>query len=258
MGLLEARPAGVARCTSHGGEYKILFWREGVPPVLPPASEAPSTGVACINHKNLPALFLCRRCDAAMCDLCSFPQPDGTRLCPSCAIAAASEPASLSHGGISAVALAVQGRTCPQHPGVAAVQICHICAAPMCSTCDFLLPGDLHICPACATKPQTSLSPKRKKMLITSFLLAAWCTVVMGAVFSGMFRNMIKTREDQAALGYLIFIILLVPAIVGVSLGVASMDRRQSNSIATWIATAWNGVILGGYVILILIGLMRG
>jgi len=256
MGLLEARPAGVARCLTHGGEYKILFWREGAPPVLPAASAAPATGVACVNHKNLPAVFLCRRCEAAVCDLCSFPQSDGSRLCPSCAIMTASEP--VFQGGTSAVTLAVEGRTCPQHPGVAAVQICHICAAPMCGTCDFLLPGNLHVCPTCATKPQTSLSPKRKKLLIASFLLAAWCTVVLGALLSGMFRSAIKTKEDQEVLGFLLFLILLAPSIVGVSLAVASKERRLPNSIAMWVATAWNGVILGGFILLMIIGMMKG
>ena len=255
MGTLEAGPAGVARCTVHGGEYKILFWREDAPPVLPPVLAAPAAGAgSCVNHSNLPAIFLCRRCGAAICELCAFPQDDGSRLCPACATVLSPEPAS--RRGISAVALAVQDRKCPQHPNVAAVQVCQICGTPMCATCDFLLPGNMHVCPTCATKPHTSLSPKRKRMLIGSFALAGWCTLVMAALMGGLFRSMAESKADEEAFGLLLTFILLIPSIVGTALGVGSMDRRLSNTFAMWIATIWNGIILGGFILLMIVGMM--
>lgn len=255
LGALEAREDGSARCTVHGGEYKILFWREGqpAPPVIPAA--APNSA-QCANHPNLPAIFLCRRCGAAICELCGFPQTDGSRLCPACATVHSAAPAFRS--GVSAVALAVQNRNCPQHPNVAAVQICQICGAPMCATCDFLLPGNFHVCPKCATTPQTSLSPKRKRLLIGSFAMAGWCTLVMAALLSGAFRNMVTDKASEEAFGLLISFILFIPSIIGTALGVSSMDRRLSNTMAMWIATIWNGLILGGFILLMIIGIMKG
>ena len=128
----------------------------------------------------------------------------------------------------------------------------------MCATCDFLLPGNVHLCPGCATKPQTVLSSKRKKMLIASFVLAMWCTLVMAAIVSGAFREMGRYAGSRAVLGWLLTLILLIPAITGTSLGVSSMDRRLTNTIAMWIATIWNGLILGAFILLMIIGMMKG
>jgi len=128
----------------------------------------------------------------------------------------------------------------------------------MCDTCKFELPGGIQICPSCATTPRTTLSPKRKKMLIGSYALAAWCTLVMGALFAGVFQAMGKDKAAEQALGILLMFILLGPAIVGVALGVGVMDRRLPNTMAMWIATVWNGLILGGFILLMIVGILSG
>jgi hypothetical protein len=253
MGALEMRPAGMARCATHGGEYKILFCREDSPSLRPPVQTAPADGSSCVNHPNLPALFLCGRCNSAICDICSFEQADGSRLCPVCATERAAEPVS---NEVVSVNPSAQNQQCRQHPNVAAVQICRLCGDPMCATCDFLLPGNLHVCPSCATKPQTALSPKRKGMLIASFALAVWGTLVMAALMTGVFRGMGRDPEGQQALGLLLILIWVIPAIIGTSLGVGAMDRRLSNRMAMWIAAIWNGLILGIFIVLTIIGLM--
>ena len=254
MGALEADSAGMARCATHGGEYKILFWREEVitpPPVL----TAPLNNVACVNHSNVPARFVCGGCEAAICDLCSFPQTDGSRRCAACA---SERPAEVvSPGVISPISLPVQNQQCVQHPNVAAVQICRICGGAMCATCDFLLPGNVHVCPTCATRPNTPLSPKRKKMLIGSFALAAWCTLVMAGLMGGMFRGLGRDPQSQQASGSLLLLILLIPSIVGTALGFSLMDRRLPKTMAMWIAAIWNGLILGGFILLMIIGMIR-
>jgi hypothetical protein len=203
----------------------------------------------------VPAVSVCPGCNAAICDLCAFPQDDGSRLCPACATVQAAEPGV--RGGPALEAPAVQDRKCKQHPGVTAVQICHICKEPMCATCDFLLPGNFHVCPTCATAPQAPLSPKRKKMLIGSFALAGWCTLFMAVLLGGGFRSMARDKESQQALGLLVMALLLAPAIAGVALGVNSKGRSSSGSFAPWIAIAWNGMILGGYILLMIIGMVR-
>ncbi len=95
-------------------------------------------------------------------------------------------------------------------------------------------------------------------MLIGSFVLAVWCTLVMGALMGGLFQNMVTDKASENAFGYLITLILLIPSIIGLALGCSSMDRRLPNTIAMWIATVWNGLILAGFLLLMVIGLMKG
>ena len=128
----------------------------------------------------------------------------------------------------------------------------------MCDTCKFELPGGIHICPSCATTTRTTINPKRKKMLIGSFALAVWCTLVMGAMMAGAFRSMVTDKVSEQAFGLLLMFILVIPSIIGLALGVSSMDRRLPNTIAMWIATVWNGLILGGFILLMIIGILKG
>lgn len=255
MGTLELLEGDTARCTVHGGEYQVLFHR--CPP--PPAGNVPPVLVAvpgmCANHPNLRAGYACRRCGTAICQICSFPQDDGTWLCPKCVTMRSNSLETPSLGGVSAVTLAVQDRKCHLHPKVAAVQICQLCGVAMCATCDFALPGNLHLCPKCATTQRTGISSKRKAYLIGSFALAAWCTLVMAALLGGFFRSLAGNKQDEAALGVLLMLLLLIPSIIGTALGVSSMDRRLPNSIAMWVAVVWNGMILGGFLLLMIIGL---
>lgn len=147
---------------------------------------------------------------------------------------------------------------CVQHPHIHATGQCKSCGAFMCNTCAFELPGGIKICPTCATSPKTTISPKRKKALVSSFVLAIWCTAVMGALMGGLFRPMITDEASQQALGMLLIFILLVPSIIGTALGVSSMERRMNNTMAMWIATIWNGLILVGFILLMIIGIMKG
>ena len=126
----------------------------------------------------------------------------------------------------------------------------------MCQTCSFDLPGGIKICPTCATAAP-KLSPKRKRLLIASYVLAVWCTIVMMALLGGMFRGLVRDKEDQELLGLIFIFLLLVPSITGFALGLSSRDKRLSNSIAMWIAIVWNGVILGGLILLEIVGLMK-
>ncbi len=145
---------------------------------------------------------------------------------------------------------------CVQHTHLQATGQCQSCGAFMCDTCVFDLPGGIKICPACAAAPKPALSPKRKKYLVSSFVLAGWCTLVLGALMSGAFKSVVTDKESEQALGVLLMFILLVPSIVGLALGLSSMERRMGNTLAMWIATVWNGIILGGFLLLIIIGLL--
>ena len=167
LGALEVRD-GEARCTVHGGHYKILFWREVsavVSPTISPAAAAVAAAAVvsrrvtnCVNHDNLPAMYSCRRCQVAICDLCALPQENGSRLCPACAGRRAPQP--VVRGGNPGVKPGEQTRNCRQHPGVVATRICQLCGVPMCDVCDTLMPGNIHVCAACAPAGESGAGGK--------------------------------------------------------------------------------------------------
>jgi hypothetical protein len=94
--------ANTAYCTVHGGKYRILFSR-----VIAVASETPHPettsspdnvthqelitlappGVMCGWHPTVTATQRCHMCGAVMCNVCDFPLPNGTHLCPVCVTA---------------------------------------------------------------------------------------------------------------------------------------------------------------------------
>jgi hypothetical protein len=146
---------------------------------------------------------------------------------------------------------------CIQHPHIQAVARCKLCGLHMCPTCDFSLPGNVHLCPACASAPQTALSPKRKRSLILSLALALWSSVGMACLLAGIFARAARTRQDQQALGLVLILFVLAPATIGLTLGLTTKDRRLPNSPAIWIAIIWNGLIVGAFLLLSLIGIAK-
>jgi hypothetical protein len=266
MGTLVTLDGQAAVCTTHNGKFQILFshWK---PPPPPPPDSAPAVeyrlapGAVCIQHPHVTAAFACRDCGAAVCNVCAFTESDGSAFCPSCtgrrvslgrfAGAAATMAPSLL---VATATRLPDGVRCVQHPNVTATAQCRSCGAFMCVTCDFELPGGLHVCPACAAAPKTTLSPKRKGLLIGSFALAVWSTLGMAVLLSGALADMIKTKEGEAALGVALSLLLLIPSIIGLALGFSAMDRRLVNGPAIWIAVVWNGMILAAFLLLSVIG----
>jgi hypothetical protein len=252
---LESADGQTARCTTHGGEYQILFARQ---PFAAPAMAAMppvilGEGAVCVQHPSVPALLTCDNCEAPMCATCDFPQATGLHLCPNCATAQAYAPPVMT----TAAQAIPEGVHCPQHPNSRAVAKCKVCGGFMCNTCTFDLPGGIKLCPTCATATP-KIRPKRKKLLIASYVLAVWCTIMMAGLFGGMFRGFANDEESRKLFGLVLMLLLPLPSLVGVALAVSSMERRVPNTIAMWIATAWNGIILAGFVLLIIVGIAKG
>ncbi len=128
----------------------------------------------------------------------------------------------------------------------------------MCSTCDFALPGGAHICPTCAAAPKTNLSPRRKKFMIWSYILAGWCTVGMAILFSGALAGMASSKSDQEALGGALMIFVVLPSIIGTCLGFSARNKHLPTPISVWIATIWNVIILACFGLLMVIGMAKG
>ena len=208
MGALALDASGMARCTIHGGTYRVLFQRSPMPV---------QAGVA------------------------------------------ATDPASLAQSSAAGsdgppLLSMITDRRCVQHPHLAATGQCRSCGAYMCATCDFALPGDIHLCPSCATKPQTEISDKRKNHRAWSYGLATFATLGVVLLFAGAFASEGKAAQD--AMGALLSLIILIPSIIGLSLGLGSIDRRLVNPPSLWVATIWNGLIVALFLLLCAVGLM--
>lgn len=127
----------------------------------------------------------------------------------------------------------------------------------MCATCDFALPGEIHLCPACATKPVTKLSAKRRTAMIWSYVCAAGATIgfVVTMIAAVNLARQHKQVEQQT-LGVAMMLVVFVPAAVGIGVGLGAIDRRLVNPLSLKIATVWNGLILGAFLLLSIVGAM--
>jgi hypothetical protein len=268
MGPLATTDGQTARCTIHGGEFQIMFSREPVRPDVPvvsaigaaPATETSSAAAGdaypvCKRHRDMPVHFFCAGCGSPLCEICAFPNPQGGKWCPDCAVAAKRNPAG-STGTPQAPPVAA-GVMCSFHPAVQAVQRCTVCHTPVCATCDFAFQGGVHVCPTCASKPQSTIGPKRKKSLIISYVLAVWCTFGLAILFSGLLRHYVRTPSEVQALGGLLMLFVFVPSMVGTGLAVSTLDRHLGNPPPIWISVIWNALILASLVLLTIIGSMK-
>lgn len=231
---------GSARCpTTHGAKYRVLFKRTArAGTVASPVAGAAAGGVppAAVSAAGTPAPT------AGMAPPPPFPP------------GVMGDAAILSTPPPSVAPPSYPGMHCVQHPKVAATAQCKSCGAYMCNTCDFLLPGGTHLCPACATRPETELNPKRKKALIGSSILGVWCTVWMALIFSGAFAG---STMNVNLLGWIFILMVMIPSICGLSWGYGAIDRRRSNPPLLWVATIWNAVILVGFLLLCVVGSFR-
>lgn len=267
MGPLATTDGKTARCTLHGGSYRILFWRaapakrpQPMPGTIPVAAPlplnaspyaSPSPDVrACPRHPGIYAPHTCAGCMSPICETCSFVQPDGRRLCPDCAAPAAiTLPRDLRN---------LQGVMCSRHPDVQAVVRCHACSKPVCATCDFLLPGQIHVCPDCVTRTDHRMSSKRKMMLGWSFGLAIFATLGIVLLFSGAVAGLAEGPAGEEMFGVLLSLVTFFPSIIGTALAFSTLDRRLSNPGVIWVAIVWNSLLLGTFILLSIIGTLMG
>lgn len=217
--LVIAEDEQTARCTVHGGNYRVLFRRR-----LNLTSPASPSAVAMNPNAATPLAT-------------SFAEGTGF-------VTASATPPPLVDR--------YPGMHCVQHPAVPATARCDSCGAYMCVTCDFALPGALHVCPTCAVSSQTKLSARRKRSLFWSFAMAGWCTLGMIMFFVSAAGGV--TKEKEAVLGVLFTIGILIPSIVGFAVGFGAIDRRLKNPPVLWVPLIWNGVILGILVLLMIVG----
>jgi len=202
----------------------------------------------CPNHPGVEAEFKCDKCGALLCKECVSAQSDGNSICLECKKKIAKIRKSRKGPSIP------EGTMCLIHPGVLAENICQICQAPMCKTCDFSFPNDIHVCPKCVNKPY-SLSPAQKKSLVWSYIMAAIGTV---GYFSNIYLFLNLSIIVSAQLHGIIFLIsTLAPSIAGYSLGINARPRNRKKTTSIWGALIWNCILIVLFYVLIMIALLR-
>lgn len=225
QGTLVLADSQVARCPTHGGEFKVLFRRESTP--VPVAQPMPVVVPPPLPVAAAPTPEVADQTVAT---------PEPPKILPARFV----------------------GMRCVQHPAVQATEQCQACGAYMCATCDFALASGIHLCPTCATKPQTTLSKKRRNSMIWSYVCALGGSVAFVLTMASSVRAQINhSAVDTQIIGLAFTFFVFIPGVVGLGLGFGSIDRRYRNPISLWGATIWNGLLVGIFLLLAILGTMR-
>jgi hypothetical protein len=169
--------------------------------------------------------------------------------------AGVAQPAAEPAANLTVYPRGIQAR-CAQHPDVQAVVRCRVCQAGVCATCDFLLPGGVHVCPACLEQePSEEISPARRNRAIGAIVVAFVTTMIFAMLLTGTLHVVMGRGEttDMIA-GSLI----LWPAVAGLVLSLTAFDRRLRNSALIWTAVVWNSLHVALFLLLMVIGLAKG
>ncbi|MHB9133172.1 MAG: hypothetical protein ACYDBB_19050 [Armatimonadota bacterium] len=156
--------------------------------------------------------------------------------------------------------LAPPGLMCMWHPTVTATQCCQGCGALICSVCDFPTPQGGHVCPVCITKPASALADSRKKyqsLLIWGYVLPGFVTIML-VVLVVLAVVMGDNGSALEVIGTLMGLSVPIPALIGIGLSVAALDKHSPYHGAAWGALIWNGILLSIFVLLVIIGSVSG
>jgi hypothetical protein len=253
-------PGASGYCVYHPEiEAAILCQSCGNPICLNCEFQLPNGNLICPDCANAPPMIAA----SAPPIYAPAPQPEPAYAAPPPPAAAAYPPAPISPLRMAPSYYApppprappqiatLKGLNCLQHPEIGAVQICQVCAAPMCATCEFVLPGDAHVCPRCVLAPPQRMSGGRKTMLMFSYGLAVMSTLGIGLLFSGALAE--GSREDRI-IAALVGILIFIPTVIGTALSIAVFDRRLPNPGSLWGAAIWNGLLMLIMIFLVIIG----
>lgn len=147
---------------------------------------------------------------------------------------------------------------CADHPGMPAVARCRLCAKAVCATCDFALPGGVHLCPACIESQSTQdVSPKRKKLSYIGMALGIWSTILFLLLLGGAFNSLFTADEAGTAADLLITNLILWPLLIGTGVSFAALDKKLKNTALMRVVAWWNGV-LGAIFLLVVVAANLG
>ena len=197
-----------AKASCMCGDHFVIEDHEPPPEMLPGRGPSAVAG-KCIQHPNSDAAYACGRCRGFVCDTCAFPQMDGSILCPECATSPVGLDVSAPTEAMSLVPMD-DGAVCIRHVKVPAIRRCSQCNAAVCATCDFAFAGGIHLCPSCATSPQTRLSGKQKAYVGWSLGLQSGLPLEPPRADRG-FADSVNSKADEEALGVglMLFVVVL-------------------------------------------------
>jgi hypothetical protein len=258
-----------AVCAQHGGRFEVLFDRHAEPLAESTSSNAAAGSAAMCNvHPKQTAVERCQGCGASLCSLCAFEVnrqafcsecaiehanvKPGQKFCPDCDLSVPSSIMRCDCGhDFTLLNLSAPRRrnvpsgTCADHPEVQAVTRCKICSKSICGTCDFALPGGVHLCPSCIESQSTGdISPKRKRQTYIALGLATWSTLLIGFLVSGAFNSLFTSDPGGKVADVAITNLILWPLLVGTGLSIGALDKKLRNSGLMKGVAWWNGVLV--------------
>ncbi len=187
--------------------------------------------------------MICSKCKRTINEI--FEKPYGTKTEPLCSDCAGEE--------INTNAPA-EGTKCQSHPEIDAEFLCHRCGAPVCKTCAFAFENNIYICPSCVDKPQ-ELSKSQRKSLLISYIMAGVSTLgyILIIIFAANTNNY-DPKAFAALIGFMVILVSIVPAIIGLSKSVGARFRKRKNPAYVKGAIIWNGILLGYYLLSMIVG----
>lgn len=147
------------------------------------------------------------------------------------------------------------GVKCINHAAVEASHLCRYCKAGICETCTFSFPGELHLCPACATKQPAAMTEKRRFYLIWSYVGALVTTVAIAFSLTGVQYAGSQTQSERESIDTLIGGLWIAGIMVGLVCGSLARPRGSPSPGAVRGALVWNWVLAGILLLLIIVGL---
>ena len=146
---------------------------------------------------------------------------------------------------------------CVNHGEVAAARRCGYCGSGICETCTFTFPGELHLCPTCATQPSPAVLARKKKFLVWAYVGAIFGTLTtLGSVLYGASVAVRRGQADEAVYGLLGWLML---ASVGTGVACANLARTRG-ATSSWslrAALIWNWALAALLVLFMIAGLMK-
>lgn len=254
--VLQVRGVDTAWCPVHGGPYQILFWEKRIYTPLQ-AGVAPDQASKdssvheqkCFHHPAVAATARCANCGRPICQTCCVSLKNNQSFCPECI--------SSSAGADGVAPLSVLlgiGLMCALHPRLEAIARCEVCKTPICQTCCFTFPGNLRLCPACATAKPGRLSKSRKNLVAGSLVSAGWVTLALVWMLAGGLNAVPPQDRDLLDIG--IGFLVVLPALIGAALSISAYESRSPNPPIVWVGIVWNLLLLGGLLLTSIVGIL--
>jgi hypothetical protein len=147
---------------------------------------------------------------------------------------------------------------CVNHPENEARFRCRQCRAAICDVCAF--PTHMgKYCPKCMSKGTSPESlAKSRRLAVTSIVMAGVSFFIMFIAFVVVATAGPGEEEAMMALSGLCFWGAVIAAIIGLATGFTSRDKARKTSGLALAGIITNGVLIGLFVLLFLVGMLMG